>query len=489
MTAILKQANIVKDPFALEEILIFVRSSFNSEALISKNAKLPENTTSHFHYLSNLQGCSFNLMSTVQISFIRFYSTLTDILTELLKAWHYSSRTDVFPESVYSPYLYPIKLILNFWTIQFSSRDQCFLSESKFLSTLFDILDMDKYEIMTSESDQIYTSLLNLSDKVSNEYFESLDIKLLSPTMLKKKLKQGTLNFRRLLLIMKIHSQVYYKSQLDNGNTLCYDKNNFCREELSSIMNLYENINNSMIQQKEEEEATLKSEKKEKYMILNEKILGVKKETLESSLFNFDSDKKAPNILLEEYDSVATIESFDGITVAAVFGKLEYNLSLGPELTGNYFEVEILKIGSKEIGVGLACRDSFRLINEMPGWNTSSVNSYGYHGDDGNLFGEDKVITSSLPLWSAGDVIGLGINFESRTIFYTRNGELLGTAFRAIPEDVIFSPVVGFHKPNGNNEPIDSVTKSVRINYGLLPFKYDDPKIIIHPGRVLLILL
>jgi len=221
-------------------------------------------------------------------------------------------------------------------------------------------------------------------------------------------------------------------------------------------------------------------------LILNQKILGVKKETLDSSLFNFDSDKKAPNITLEEYDSVATIESFDGITVAAVFGKLEYNLSLGPELTGNYFEVEILKIGSKEIGVGLACRDSFRLINEMPGWNTSSVNSYGYHGDDGNLFGEDKAITSSLPIWSAGDVIGLGINFESRTIFYTRNGELLGTAFRAIPEDVIFSPVVGFHKPNGNNEPIDSVTKSVRINYGLLPFKYDDPKIIIHPGRILL---
>jgi Ran-binding protein 9/10 len=76
----------------------------------------------------------------------------------------------------------------------------------------------------------------------------------------------------------------------------------------------------------------------------------------------------------------------------------------------------------------------------MLGW---SEGSWGYHGDDGNVFygdstnpldrhGDDSqsnrgnAVPPWGPLYTTGDVIGCGVNFEKETAFYTKNGELLG---------------------------------------------------------------
>ena len=47
---------------------------------------------------------------------------------------------------------------------------------------------------------------------------------------------------------------------------------------------------------------------------------------------------------------------------------MEYDLTQGPELTGNYFEVSIMSIGQKDIGIGLADRTVFPADSRMPGW-------------------------------------------------------------------------------------------------------------------------
>ena len=62
---------------------------------------------------------------------------------------------------------------------------------------------------------------------------------------------------------------------------------------------------------------------------------------------------------------MAIIDSHEQV---CVFTTVEYDLIQGPELTGNYFEVSVMSIGQKDIGIGLADRAVFPADSRMPGW-------------------------------------------------------------------------------------------------------------------------
>lgn len=62
--------------------------------------------------------------------------------------------------------------------------------------------------------------------------------------------------------------------------------------------------------------------------------------------------------------------------------------------------------------------------NRLPGWDQTS---YGYHGDDGHFFCSSGHGREYGPTFDIGDTIGCGINFVTREIFFTRNGQNLGT--------------------------------------------------------------
>jgi Ran-binding protein 9/10 len=60
----------------------------------------------------------------------------------------------------------------------------------------------------------------------------------------------------------------------------------------------------------------------------------------------------------------------------------------------------------------------------MPGWDYLST---GYHGDDGKLYYSDSHRGKIYgPKYSTGDIVGCGINFITKEIFFTKNGRNLG---------------------------------------------------------------
>jgi len=102
------------------------------------------------------------------------------------------------------------------------------------------------------------------------------------------------------------------------------------------------------------------------------------------------------------------------------------------------------------VAVGVATKD-FQFDSRMPGWDQQS---YGYHGDDGGIFHSSGGMLKQFgPKYGPGDTVGCGIDYISKGIFYTLNGEFLGYAWERI-SDVILQkdlfPAVGID----TNSPI-----------------------------------
>lgn len=111
------------------------------------------------------------------------------------------------------------------------------------------------------------------------------------------------------------------------------------------------------------------------------------------------------------------------------------------------------------VAVGLST-NSFLKQKRLPGWDEES---YGFHGDDGAIFhGRGWQLSSFGPTFGFNDVVGCGLDFCNRSIFFTLNGKYLGTAFTNVRTDKALFPTVGL---DANVE--------VKFNFGLTPFLFD----------------
>ncbi|CAG8668787.1 5428_t:CDS:2, partial [Scutellospora calospora] len=111
-----------------------------------------------------------------------------------------------------------------------------------------------------------------------------------------------------------------------------------------------------------------------------------------------------------------------------------------------YFEVHIIEDGcdfgfERKISVGFGTAKTS--VRQLPGWLPGS---YGYHGDDGNIFHSQFNGTPYSTTYGNGDVIGCCINYKTRDVFFTKNGINLGIAFKNIPL-CKFYPMVGLRYP------------------------------------------
>ncbi|KAI8838887.1 hypothetical protein BJ741DRAFT_600877 [Chytriomyces cf. hyalinus JEL632] len=125
-----------------------------------------------------------------------------------------------------------------------------------------------------------------------------------------------------------------------------------------------------------------------------------------------------------------------------------------------YFEVNVISKGRDGwMGMGLSARDVD--LDRLPGWDPRS---YGYHGDDGFIFECTGKGRTFGPTYTTGDVVGCLVNYFDNTISFTKNGLMIGVAFKNISPSVPLHPTVGFRTPE----------ECMEINFGFeTPFKFD----------------
>ncbi|KAH7104126.1 SPRY-domain-containing protein [Auriculariales sp. MPI-PUGE-AT-0066] len=125
-----------------------------------------------------------------------------------------------------------------------------------------------------------------------------------------------------------------------------------------------------------------------------------------------------------------------------------------------YFEVEILNRGRQgHISIGFSA-GSVRL-SRLPGWEKLS---WGFHGDDGRTFADQRTGSVYGPTFTTGDRVGCGIDFTRGCAFFTKNGRSLGDVFEDIgAHGVELYPSVGLR----------STDEAVRANFGQEPFAFD----------------
>jgi len=132
-----------------------------------------------------------------------------------------------------------------------------------------------------------------------------------------------------------------------------------------------------------------------------------------------------------------------------------------------YFEVKINDIGHRgDISIGLA--DADFPLNKHPGWTKKS---YGYKAD-GKVYSNKQAGDVVMPKFTSGNIVGCGINYFKREIFFTYNGEYTGPAFKDV-ELKEFHATIGLH----------SLNESVTFNFGNKPFKFDLEKMILEEKR------
>jgi ankyrin repeat protein len=104
--------------------------------------------------------------------------------------------------------------------------------------------------------------------------------------------------------------------------------------------------------------------------------------------------------------------------------------ALGVESNGSDVNYPVLAIGFCTIG-GSAIL--------FPGWPpheaAPGARSWGYHGSDGCFFDsrteDGDEVTTKIP-YGAGNIVGCGVDLTTQTIWFTRNGQRLGSEFKNV---------------------------------------------------------
>ena len=87
----------------------------------------------------------------------------------------------------------------------------------------------------------------------------------------------------------------------------------------------------------------------------------------------------------------------------------------------------MVSVGERGL-IGIGFTDASAKLGRQPGWEPGT---FGYHGDDGRKYHARGSGEPYGPRFGTGDVVGCGIDWEAKEVFFTKNGLYLGAAFRS----------------------------------------------------------
>lgn len=133
--------------------------------------------------------------------------------------------------------------------------------------------------------------------------------------------------------------------------------------------------------------------------------------------------------------------------------------------TGDVFYFEISVLLRSPCAIGFA-DEHFKLSCAILGYGASAGRSYGYWGMSGRKYDGRTTQGEAYgeKFGDAGDVIGAGIDLESRRMFFTKNGRMQGWAFQNVPSKVELYPTVTFWHYD---------KQKVKVNFGQQAFRFD----------------
>lgn len=454
-----KQFSIIdgpSDPFSVHAVLSFVKDSLPPTSMQLEKASRSSRPGVH-HYLTSLEGCSASALKEVQDAFSDLYSAFASCLSSMLKTWESDKSNSRSPVL-----MFPIINILRMWIMNYSGRDVVWIQSSGILPLLQKLTSFQLHEKICQawkeSSMQAVQIALHLPD-----CDKSMHMKLWPQAFVEKALLDGTLAGRELL----VHSILIAKFCLSDKELSSVPLNDWVAHSIQPVVDI------KFAQMTYFEVLFAFSKRSEDIEAKSKKVEGATEAApiASSGRSCFDPQQCAGDITLTEANDVATIVSNGSSVAAMVFTNVAYT-SESIDSTGNYFEVAILRAGAGDIGIGFASAD-IAVVGNMPGWPD---HSYGLHGDDGETHGAHRAFLDVWPRFENGDTIGCGINFADHTIFYTRNGEILGVGFSGFDEASLVA-AVGFSNQN-------SQIASVRINFGAQDFVYRGPEVIINAQAV-----
>jgi hypothetical protein len=115
-----------------------------------------------------------------------------------------------------------------------------------------------------------------------------------------------------------------------------------------------------------------------------------------------------------------------------------------------YFEITIIDDFDDGDGVAIGFTNENFKKDRLPGWD---LNTYGYHSDNGKLYHNSGNIAYSDKMkqfgknfdtttFSKGDVVGVGINYLKRNVYFVKNKKLLGRIYYNLEKTLY--PTIGF---------------------------------------------
>ncbi|KAI8369692.1 CTLH/CRA C-terminal to lish motif domain-containing protein [Blakeslea trispora] len=184
----------------------------------------------------------------------------------------------------------------------------------------------------------------------------------------------------------------------------------------------------------------------------------------------YESTRKIPSS--QEYDALQALLTSDSFKLSLAMQDLRLPTAWDIRAKGNFIDISLDHMqltyrgnGKDDPEVSSARanhamrKQKINSLDRLPGWEE---NSWGYHGENGQIFSGPGTGKNYGPRYGTGDIIGCGVDFRDMSAFYTKNGIYLGTAFRKIKEVGLY-PFVGFK----------TCGEQIEANFGTKPFKFD----------------